>query len=315
MKKLLLLLAVLLPAVTFAGPKPKTVKMVLDSAAFQKAVYQAYSDSVNGTLHFQQGHVVLPGGIGELTVPRGFRYLDSAQSRRVLTQLWGNPNGESLGMLFPADRGPLDVNNWAYCISYNPMGYVKDDDADDINYTELLEEMQQDTEDENKERADQGFGPVHMLGWAATPYYDKQAKVLHWAQALRFGDKADTTLNYNVRLLGRKGVLVLNAVGEPYQMSEIKASIPGLLSGVQFTKGQQYADFDAGLDEVAAYGIGGLVAGKVLAKVGFFALILKFWKVGLLAVAGAWAAVKRFLGIGAKPAVAEVADATEPTEE
>lgn len=255
---------------------------------------------MHGTLSFQQGRVLLPGGIGEITVPRGFRYLDTAQSRRVLTQLWGNPNGESLGMLFPADRGPLSEDNWAYCISYDPTGYVKDDDADDIDYKELLEELQADTEEENKGREAAGYGPVHLLGWAADPYYDKDAKVLHWAQALRFGAKADTTLNYNVRVLGRKGVLVLNAVGEPRQLSQIKASIPGLLGGVKFVKGQQYADFDAGIDEVAAYGIGGLVAGKVLAKVGFFALILKFWKVGLLAVAGLWAAVKRYFGFGAK---------------
>jgi hypothetical protein len=38
----------------------------------------------------------------------------------------------------------------------------------------------------------------------------------------------------------------------------------------------------------------------VLAKVGLFAVILKFWKLGLLALAGAWAALKRFLGVGVK---------------
>ena len=107
-------------------------------------------------------------------------------------------------------------------------------------------------------------------------------------------------LNYNVRLLGRKGVLILNAIGEPSQIDEIKASSPGLLAGTTFTKGQQYVDFDSGIDEVAAYSIGGLVAGKVLAKVSLFAVIVKFWKLGLLALAGAWAGVKRFFGFGAK---------------
>lgn len=33
---------------------------------------------------------------------------------------------------------------------------------------------------------------------------------------------------------------------------------------------------------------------------GLFAVILKFWKLGLLAVGGAWAAIKRFLGFGGK---------------
>ena len=76
-------------------------------------------------------------------------------------------------------------------------------------------------------------------------------------------------------------------MGVPSQIGEIKASIPGLLAGITFAKGQQYTDFDAGIDEVAAYPIGELVADKVLAKVGLFALALRFWKIGLLAGAGA----------------------------
>jgi uncharacterized membrane-anchored protein len=218
----------------------------------------------------------------------------------VLTQFWGNPKSETLGMLLPINRGPLDEKAWAYSISYDAMGYVKDDDADDIDYKELLEEMQGDTEENNKERETAGYEPVYLLGWAATPSYDKNTHALHWAKSIRFGSSPDTTLNYNVRLLGRKGVLVLNAIGEREQLPEIKASIPGLLAGVSFARGQQYIDFNPDMDEVAAYSIGGLVAGKVLAKVGLFAIILKFWKLGLLALAGAWAGLKRFFGFGTK---------------
>ena len=304
MKKLYLFLAAaLLHGAAVAGPKPTPKAAPAVDTVSLKRAYAAYIDSVHATLSYQQGHVVLPGGVGELTVPSGFRYLDSAQSRRVLQRVWNNPNGECLGMLFPANRGPLSDDSWAYVIEYEPMGHVKDDDADDIDYNDLLEEMQKDTEEVNAEREAAGYAPVHLLGWAANPYYDKDKHALHWAKTLRCGsDSAETTLNYNVRLLGRKGVLVLNAVGEPGQLPQIKASIPGLLGNVTFTKGQQYADFDSSLDEVAAYGIGGLVAGKVLAKVGLFAVILKFWKLGLLALAGAWAGIKRFFGFGAKEA-------------
>jgi len=304
MKKLLLLLsAVLLHNAALAAPKPTPKTPAAPDTASLRREYEAYADSVNASFHYQQGHVALPGGIAELTVPRGFRYLDSAQSRRLLTKVWGNPDGECLGMLMPVNSGPLSKGNWAYVIEYNAMGYVKDDDADDIDYSELLTDMQKDVEEANSERVAAGYEPVHLLGWAAQPYYDKDKHTLHWAKTLRFGgDSAAATLNYNVRLLGRKGVLVMNAVGEPGQINDIKASIPDLLSNVSFSKGQQYADFDAGLDEVAAYGIGGLVAGKVLAKVGFFAILLKFWKLGLLALAGAWAAIKRFFGFGPKEA-------------
>ena len=302
MKKPLFHLFLLLLAAAGASakpaPKPTPRPAVVDSAAR----YRAAVDSIQRGLQYQTGHLTLPGGIGELTVPAGYRYLDSAQSRRVLTTYWHNPDGTSLGMLFPKDKGPLDNNSWAYVIEYDDMGYVKDDDADDIDYADLLADMQQDLEEENPAREKAGYEAVYLMGWGATPYYDKAQHALHWAKVLRFGSSPDSTLNYNVRLLGRKGVLVLNAVAAPEQLAEIKASIPGLLANVSFAKGQQYTDYNAGIDEVAAYTIGGLVAGKVLAKVGFFAIILKFWKLGLLALGGAWAAIKRFFGIGSKEA-------------
>jgi len=289
MKQPLLLFAALtLHTAAFAAPTPPAI----DSVARQKFVI----DSIHASLHYQTGHILLPGGISALDVPRGFRYLDSAQSRQVLTRYWGNPDGSSLGMLFPTASNPLDEGSWAYVIEYSPSGHVKDDDADDIDYDDLLEEMQADTEEANKERTANGYAAVKLVGWASPPYYDKEQHTLHWAKMLTFGDESEKTLNYNVRLLGRKGVLVLNAVGGADKLPEIKASIPSLLSSVNFAKGEQYTDFNADLDEVAAYGIGGLVAGKVLAKVGFFALIVKFWKVLLVAGAAAWQAVKRFLG-------------------
>lgn len=298
MKKLLFsfLFSLLSAAGALAKPAPTPPPSAVDSAA----LYRARVDSLQSTLTYQTGHFVLPGGVGELTVPSGFRYLDSAQSRRVLTKFWHNRDGSSLGMLLPANRGPLDEGSWAYVIEYDAMGYVKDDDANDIDYSDLLSDMQQETEAGNPEREAAGYEPIHLMGWGANPYYDKSQHALHWAKILRFGNTPDSTLNYNVRLLGRKGVLILNAVASPDQLSQIKESIPSLLANVSFVKGQQYTDYSAGLDEVAAYTIGGLVAGKVLAKVGLFAVILKFWKLGLLALGGAWAALKRFFGFGSR---------------
>jgi uncharacterized membrane-anchored protein len=302
MKKPLLSFLFLLIATTWASAKPLPTPTPKPSVVDSVAMYRAFMDSVQATLKYQTGHLVLPGGVGELTVPTGYRYLDSAQSRRVLTKFWHNRDGSSLGMLFPDKRGPLDNDTWAYVIEYEAMGYVKDDDANDIDYSELLGDMQKETEENNAEREAAGYEPIHLMGWGANPYYDDKQHALHWAKILRFGNGPDSTLNYNVRLLGRKGVLILNAVAVPSQIAEIKATIPGLLANVSFVKGQQYSDFSPGIDEVAAYTIGGLVAGKVLAKVGLFAIMLKFWKLGLLALGGAWAAIKRFFGFGSKEA-------------
>ena len=43
-----------------------------------------------------------------------------------------------------------------------------------------------------------------------------------------------------------------------------------LVALVEFREGNRYADYKPGVDKLAAYGVGALVAGKVAAKVGFF---------------------------------------------
>ncbi|WP_324676045.1 DUF2167 domain-containing protein [Hymenobacter sp. GOD-10R] len=319
MKKHFLLLICLLACLVARAAAPETPTP--EQSARRKFVI----DSLQNKLHYQLGRIKLPGGVGELEVPDGFRYLDSTQSRHVLTEWWGNPTGESLGMLLPMTKGPLDEQNWAFVIEYKPMGYVKDTDADEINYDDLLKEMQDDMVEANEERTSAGYETVQLIGWAAKPYYDKDKKALHWAKELQFGEGSERTLNYNLRLLGRKGVLILNAVGTPDQVAEIQQQIPAVIDGVAFAKGLRYADFNPGIDEVAAYTIGGLVAGKVLAKVGFFAIILKFGKVILLMLLKFWqvllgllaagvSAIRKFFG-GKASSTEQLALETESTNE
>ena len=82
MKKLLLLLGsciTLAFSAQAAPPKPKPQPAAVDSVAR----YQATVDSINNSFHYQQGYVVVLGGVGELTVPKSFRYLRFGPSRRT----------------------------------------------------------------------------------------------------------------------------------------------------------------------------------------------------------------------------------------
>jgi uncharacterized membrane-anchored protein len=245
-------------------------------------------NEIEQSLIYKTGIIELESGNATLTVPKGFRYLDKTQSIYVLTDLWGNPADSSiLGMLVPENRGVLETNSWVFTISFDEMGYVKDDDADDINYDELLEEQQKEFKEVNPERIKQGYQPIEFIGWASSPYYDKNKKILHWAKELKFGQDSPHTLNYNLRVLGRKGIFMLNAVASISELPEVKSNIDKVIGSVEFKEGHRYSDFLPEIDDVAAWTIGGLVAGKVLAKVGFFVLLAKFWKLIALAVAGA----------------------------
>ena len=150
----------------------------------------------------------------------------------------------------------------------------------------LMEEMQADAAAANEERTKAGYESIAIVGWASKPYYDSEKKVLHWAKEIKFGETDGTTLNYNVRILGRKGVIVLNAVASMLQLPDVKQNIEPVLASFSYSDGNKYADFNPELDEVAAWTIGGLVAGKVLAKAGILALLLKNIKLILLAIGG-----------------------------
>lgn len=260
---------------------------------------QAEIDAIEKTFTYQHGKITLKNGVGHLNLPTGFKYLDEEQSERVLVDLWGNPEGENitLGMILPESKGVLSDSSYVFNIQYDEIGYVKDNDADDIDYDELLKQMKKDANAENAEREKMGYEAIHMVGWAAKPYYDKDKKVLHWAKEIKFGEEEGNTLNYNIRILGRKGVLVLNAIAPMSGLPMVQQDAPQVLEMASFGEGLAYKDFNSTTDDVAAWTIGGLVAGKLLAKAGFFAVLLKFWKiiaVGVVALGGGlWKRLRR----------------------
>jgi len=259
-------------------------------------------------MKYETGAINLSNGVIKLNVPAGFKYLNAEQSNYVLTDIWGNPPQTGiLGMIFPERSGPFGENSYAFILTYDPAGFVKDDDADKINYDDLLKDMQKEEVEENKTRAAQGYPAINMVGWASKPFYDKTNKVLHWAKNLHFAGEDVNTLNYEVRILGRKGILSMNAVATVNEIDSVKKDIDKVLAIPSFTDGNAYKDFDSKTDNVAAWTIGGLVAGKILLKVGFWAVLGKFflmvWKFIAIGAVAIWGVIKKFFS--RKPLVEE----------
>lgn len=253
-------------------------------------------------LGYQTGTISLPGGTATIQMPESFRFLGSEASRRLLTEAWGNPPDSAngvLGMLIPAELSPLSEGGWGIVITYEEEGYVNDDDAAGMDYEALLKQMQEGTAAANVERKKQGFEPVTLVGWAEPPSYDAVAHKLFWAKELAFGEdpSGEHTLNYNIRILGRRGVLVLNAVSSMSQLPSIKEQAQGVLSAVEFKEGHRYTDYLPGKDKAATYGIAGLIAGAAAGKAGFFKVlwvsILAFKKLIMVGVVALIAALKR----------------------
>ncbi|HZD53576.1 MAG TPA: DUF2167 domain-containing protein [Woeseiaceae bacterium] len=291
----LALIAVMLALPPIGAAEEGDEAGLTDEEQQQLAQMQAFWDSLDR----QTGTIVLGDDLATLTVPEDFYFLNGEDAERVLVDVWGNPPGQDvLGMLFPAEYTPFDAQSWAVTVDYTEEGHVSDEDAAAIDYDELLSDMQDGVRDENPGRIDAGYEPIELLGWAEPPHYDPASRKLYWAKELRFGESPDTTLNYEIRALGRTGVLGMTFIAATSQLEEINAERESVLAMAEFSSGKRYEDFDSNIDEVAAYGIGALIAGKVAAKAGLFAaaaVLLK--KVGIFILLGLAALGRKLKGL------------------
>ncbi|WP_430392286.1 DUF2167 domain-containing protein [Dyella sp. 20L07] len=246
------------------------------------------------SLHPLTGHVTLTQAQATLKLADGYSFLRAKDAQRVLTELWGNPPDEDvLGMILPSTdaHSVLESKNWAVVVTFVDEGYVSDEDATKIDYNAMLKDLQKVALDDNPDRLKEGYPAIELMGWAEQPHYDAASHKLYWARDLQFkkkdGSDDGRTLNYAIRVLGRKGYLSLNAVAPIDELAQVRADMPQVVDMAEFDAGQRYADYNASTDKVAAYGIAALVAGGIAAKAGLFA------KLGLLLLA-----FKKFIVLG-----------------
>lgn len=288
-----------------AGPAAaKTFKEIFPAASIENPKAKAFVEQ----LDYQQGEVKL-GDIGvKMTVGPKFFFLGRDDARKVITEVWGNPPAaaeRTLGMLMPSDKTPVD-DTWGAIITFDADGYVSDEEANKIDYDSLIEEMREGQAEENKLRMKDNYEPITIVRWAATPRYDAPTHKLLWAKELQFGEDPAHTLNYDMRVLGRHGVLSLNFVAGVEQLQEIETASAAVLSIPNFDEGYRYEDFDPKTDKKADFGIMGLIAGGaagglLLAKKGglFAIALVVLKKAGVFIVAGlaaAGAGIKKFFG-------------------
>ena len=212
-----------------------------------------------------------------LHVPAGEIFIPQPQADRLLN-LMGNPgsNPEMPGMLYPTDPKA----NWFMPVSFHKVGYIKDDDAKSWDVDEMLKNLKDGTEEQNKEREKAGEPGMEIVGWSEAPRYDGAKQRLVWALTSReVGAKPDEPLgvNYNTYSLGRDGYFSMNMVTSVPELPALKPVAEQQLAALDYNAGKHYADFDAKSgDHVAEYGIAALVVGVAAHKLGFIALALAF---------------------------------------
>lgn len=245
------------------------------------------------------GSITIEEAKAVLNLGNAYQFYGPEDARTILVDLWGNPPGAAddvLGLVMPAGKGPL-TDSWGAVITFEESGYVSDSDANSTDYDELMETMQSGEGDANAERVRQGYPTIHLVGWADAPKYDPQTHSVVWARNLDFSDSQLNGLNYDVRVLGRRGVLSLNLVSSMNKLDEVRHAAANFASHAQYIPGERYADYDSSTDRAAEYGIGGLVAAGVgvgvAKKLGFLVIFAKFGKIIVLGAIAMLAAFRQ----------------------
>ena len=178
--------------------------------------------------------------------------------------------------------------NWVITFQFSSIGYVKDDEKEDIDAEDILDQKKETQEQANKERAKQGLGSLNIIRWEVKPQYNSKTNNLEWAMLLK-DDKGIETINYEIRLLGRRGVMNATLLCSPEQFEGLKPVVASALAGFDYSSGNKYGEYKKG-DKIAEYGLLGLMGAG-----GAF-VIWKFWKPIAVGIVAVGAAIKKFFG-------------------
>ncbi len=217
--------------------------------------------------------VDLGDAIAQVQLPESLAFAGPEDTRRLLEKMGNTTDGSEMGLVV----SKADDENWFIVFEWRPIGFVKDDEKDKIDADAILKSIREGTEEANEDRKKRGMPALHVVGWVEPPRYDAQTHNLTWATLAR-NDAGGESVNYNVRVLGREGMMAVTFVDDPKNLAKAKPAVDGVIGAFSYKSGKRYSEWVPG-DKVAEYGLTALVAagaGVAAVKLGFFAFLAKF---------------------------------------
>jgi uncharacterized membrane-anchored protein len=243
-------------------------------------------------IRWQKGPATVElSNVAEISLGASYAFASAEDARKLLA----TPSGDEVGAVVPtaADK------DWLLLFDYDRVGYVKDDDKDELDPDAILDSYRKGTEQANEERKKAGRPGLHVTGWQEKPHYDPATHNLIWSMIARSDDGREVA-NYNVRILGREGYLSVVLIDEPQKITAAKPSVEEIIGNLRYRTGKSYAEWVPG-DKVAKYGLTALVAagaGAAAVKLGLLATLGKFFgkagKFVVVAIAALGAGIAKF---------------------
>ncbi|WP_282936488.1 DUF2167 domain-containing protein [Paenibacillus sp. RC67] len=227
--------------------------------------------------------------IATLDLDSSFVFLDAANTMKMSKENHDSPSGKEIGSIYPKDEN----QSWAVIFEYEESGHIKDDEKQKIDAKAILKSYKKGTEEANKDK--QPGERLYVTGWDVEPFYDEKTHNLTWSM-LAEDDNKEQLLNYNVRLLTRKGYVSAILVSDPkHREADKKVLTEQILTKLEIKAGERYEEFDASKDKVSEYGLSALILGgaglAVAKKVGLLATIALFGKKFFIVIIAAFGAI------------------------
>ncbi len=260
------------------------------------------------SIEWQPGPVTGPvtgqiGSMAQIQVPEGYNFVGAAGAQTLL-EAYGNPRDpDVLAVIVPAS----DDESWTLVFQFDGIDdYVKDEDKDSIGADAILAGFNAGLAPQNEQRRSMGAEEIRSVSWAERPFYDPDTKNLTWAMLAE--SATGNSINHDIRMLGRRGVMEATIVGAPETCQQAVPEVRRLLAGYSFTSGNTYAEWKPG-DHIAELGLAGLIGGGAAAVAARTGLLGKLGValatggkaiiVGLFVLgAAAWSFIKRLTSFG-----------------
>lgn len=181
-----------------------------DSLFYQLQIKQ---DSVVRSLTFIEGEVALSPEI-QLTIPSGCYFLSPEDTKKVLTDLWGNTPTPTLGMLTDKNEGLFGDSSFVLEIIQDANGPVKWEESDQLSPAVLKYRIEKEHELRREYMSDDAKATIDSIQWMLQPKLLKDQQQIYWAWKVYFHEQHAPLLNYHFRQLTSTGYVGINAVGE-----------------------------------------------------------------------------------------------------
>ncbi|HVZ80198.1 MAG TPA: DUF2167 domain-containing protein [bacterium] len=241
------------------------------------------------------------GDMADIKVPEGYEFFPKDDMKEFMEKTHNLYSGDELGVLYTKDE-----NGFMALFTFEDTGYIKDAANEKLDPDAMWKQMVENEKDANEERKKKGWEEMHLVKWAEEPHYNPDTQRLEWAEVIE--EKGQQFVNFNTRILGRKGVMRVIVVPHGEDWQAMLGPLNHTLDGFDYTSGNKYSEWKTG-DKVAEFGLAALVvgaAGAVAAKTGllgklggFFALLVaKLGKLLIVALAAVGAFFKKIFGGG-----------------